>query len=148
MANETSDFLEWTQTRLRNAEIALHNGDPAPRLAIWSTLEPVAVYGAARSAVGQEEVREVFHRLGDVFSNCTSHVYEIAAVEVVGDMAFTAGFERTEVSINGEPGQYVLRVTQVYRRENGEWKVAHRHADTDPAQQVAMSEALTQKARP
>jgi ketosteroid isomerase-like protein len=27
------------------------------------------------------------------------------------------------------PG-YTLRATQVYRREDGEWKVAHRHADT------------------
>ena len=146
--SDRDDFLEWTQTRLRDAETALHNGDPAPRLAIWSTLEPVAVYGAARSAVGQEEAREVFHRLGEVFSNCTSYVYEIAALDVVGDMAFTAGYEQTEVSMNGEPRRYVLRVTQVYRREDGEWKVAHRHADTDPAQQTAISEALTQKAGP
>jgi ketosteroid isomerase-like protein len=27
---------------------------------------------------------------------------------------------------------YTLRATQVYRREDGEWKVAHRHADTVP----------------
>lgn len=51
---------------------------------------------------------------------------------MVGDIAFTAGYERTQASINGEPRQYVLRVTQVYRREDGEWKVAHRHADTAP----------------
>jgi ketosteroid isomerase-like protein len=44
-------------------------------------------------------------------------------------MAFTAGYERTEASINGEWREYVLRVTQVYRRENGEWRVAHRHGD-------------------
>jgi hypothetical protein len=25
---------------------------------------------------------------------------------------------------------FTLRATQVYRRESGEWKVAHRHADT------------------
>jgi ketosteroid isomerase-like protein len=32
--------------------------------------------------------------------------------------------------VNGEPRRYTLRATQVYRREDGEWKVAHRHADT------------------
>ena len=52
---------------------------------------------------------------------------------------FTAGYERTEVSINGEPRHYVLRVTQVYRREDGEWKVAHRHADTVPESEEASS---------
>jgi ketosteroid isomerase-like protein len=36
----------------------------------------------------------------------------------------------TRVSVNGETRQYSLRVTQVYRREGREWKVAHRDADT------------------
>ena len=130
--SEQDDFVAWAQTRLRDAETALHNGDPGPRLAVWSRREPVSVLGAARSAVGQEAVRDLFHTLGDTFSNCTLHVYEIVAADVVGDMAFTVGYERTQASINGEPRRYVLRVTQVYRREDGEWKVAHRHADTAP----------------
>jgi ketosteroid isomerase-like protein len=67
-------------------------------------------------------------------------VYETVAADVVGDMAFTAGYERTQASINGEPQRYVLRVTQVYRREDGDWKVAHRHADTAPDSEEASSE--------
>ena len=130
--SDRDDFMAWTQTRLRDAETALHNGDPGPRLAIWSTREPVSVVGAARSAIGQEGVRDLFHSLGDTFSNCTSYVYEIVAADVVGDMAFTAGYERTQASIDGEPRRYVLRATQVYRREDGKWKVAHRHADIAP----------------
>ena len=114
--------------------------DPGPRLAIWSTREPVSVLGAWRSAVGQEELRDLFHSLAHTFSNCTSHVYEIVAADVVGEMAFTAGYERTQVSINGEPRRYVLRVTQVYRREDGDWKVTHRHADTVPESEEASSE--------
>jgi ketosteroid isomerase-like protein len=89
----------------------------------------VSGLGAARSAVGLQEVRELFQSLGDTFSDCTSYEYEIVAADVVGEMAFTAGYERTEASINGQPRQYVLRATQIYRREDGEWKVAHRHAD-------------------
>jgi ketosteroid isomerase-like protein len=130
--SERDDFVAWTQGRLRDAEIALHNGDPGPRLSIWSTREPVSVLGAARSAVGQDAVRELFSSLGNTFADCTSHVYEIVAADVMADMAFTAGYERTQASINGEPRQYVLRVTQIYRREDGEWRVAHRHADTAP----------------
>ena len=45
-------------------------------------------------------------------------------------MAYTVGYEHTQASVNGEPRRYTLRATQVYRREDGEWKVAHRHADT------------------
>jgi len=32
--------------------------------------------------------------------------------------------------MGGKPGSYILRATQIYRREDGQWKVAHRHADT------------------
>ena len=52
------------------------------------------------------------------------------AYDVVGDMAYTAGLEHTSASVDGEPRSYILRATQVYRREGGAWKVAHRHADT------------------
>jgi ketosteroid isomerase-like protein len=127
---DKEDFIAWTQTRLREAETALHNGDADPRLTLWSSREPVSVLGAWRSATGQREVRELFRTLAETFSDCTSHVYDIVSADVIGDMAFTGGFERTQASINGERRQYVLRVTQIYRREDGEWKVAHRHADT------------------
>jgi ketosteroid isomerase-like protein len=140
--SDLDDFLHWTQTRLREAETALHCGDPEPRLEIWSTREPVSVFGAARTAVGQEAVRDLFQSLAETFSNCTSHVYEIAAADVVGDVAFTAGYERTEASINGEPRQYVLRVTQVYRREDGEWKVAHRHGDAAEGSEGARDDMI------
>ena len=127
---DREEFIAWTQTRLREAETALHNGDPEPRLALWSSREPVSVLGALRSATGQEDVRNLFRALAETFSDCTSHVYDLVSADVIGDMAFTAGYERTEASINGKRGRYVLRVTQVYRREGEEWKVAHRHGDT------------------
>ena len=128
--SDQEEFIAWTQSHLRDAETALHNGDPGPRLELWSSREPVSVLGAWRSANGQEHVRDLFRALAETFSDCTSHVYEIVSAEVLGDMAFTAGYERTHASINGEPRQYVLRVTQIYRREDGQWKVAHRHGDT------------------
>ena len=95
--SDRDDFVAWTQSRLRDAETALHNGDPGPRLAIWSTREPVTVLGAWSSAVGQEALRDLFHNLADTFSNCTSHVYEIVAADVVGDMAFTVGYEQSRL---------------------------------------------------
>jgi ketosteroid isomerase-like protein len=37
------------------------------------------------------------------------------------------------VSVDGVPVEpYTLRVTQEYRREDGEWKVVHRHGDQLP----------------
>ena len=128
--SEREDFLEWVKTRLRDAEEALHNGDAAPRLAIWSKNDPVTVFGAWRSANGPEEVMELFRHLEESFSDCTSYSLEIVAADVIGDMAYTVAYEHTEASVDGEARRYTLRATQVYRREDGEWKVAHRHGDT------------------
>ena len=127
--SEKEQFLEWARTRLRDAEVALHNGDAGPRLEIWSMNDPVTVFGAWKSASGQEEVRALFRHLEGRFSDCTSYSHEIIAADVFGDMAYTVGYEHTEASVGGEPRSYTLRATQIYRREDGEWKVAHRHGD-------------------
>ncbi|MDQ0732206.1 DUF4440 domain-containing protein [Arthrobacter sp. B1I2] len=127
---DTDDFLAWVRTSLYEAELAIHNGNSGPRRAIWSGTEPVGVLGAWRSAFGRKDLDELFSGLAKQFSNCTSFRFELLAYDVSGDMAYTAGLEHTSVSVDGEPRNYTLRVTQVYRREDGEWKVAHRHADT------------------
>ena len=127
---DRDDFLAWVKTTLYEAELALHNGDAAPRRALWSRNEPVSVLGAWRNAHGQRELDELFASLARSFSDCTAYAVELQAYDVVGDMAYTAGLEQPSASVRGEARSYTLRATQVYRREGGEWKVAHRHGDT------------------
>jgi len=127
---DRDEFLNWVKSTLYDAEVALHNGDADKRRAIWSPSEPVSILGAMRNALGQQEVEAIFVYLEKTFSDCTSYSFELQAYDVVGDMAYTAGLEHTSASIDGMPGSYTLRATQVYRREGGDWKVAHRHADT------------------
>jgi ketosteroid isomerase-like protein len=124
------EFLTWFKTTLYQAELALHNGDPAPRRALWSRNEPVSVLGAWRNALGQQEIDDLFAYLANSFSDCTSSTVDVLACDVLGDMAYTAVLEHTSVSVDGQPRSYTLRATQVYRREAGQWRVAHRHGDT------------------
>jgi ketosteroid isomerase-like protein len=128
--SDRDTFLAWIKLDLYEAELALHNGDAAPRRALWSRNEPVSVLGAWRNAFGQGEIDELFDLLAQRFSDCTSYEFELQAYDVQGDMAYTAGLEHTSASVDGQPRSYTLRATQVYRREGGQWKVAHRHGDT------------------
>jgi hypothetical protein len=73
------DFLATTFARQVEAEEALHNGDPGPRLAMWSTQDPVTVLGAVQSASGWDEVSRLFRWLGSGFSACTSYRFELHA---------------------------------------------------------------------
>jgi len=76
------------------------------------------------------DAENIFHRLEQRFSDCTSYVYDVVSADAVGDLAYTVGYERISATWNGEPRTYTLRVTQLYRREAGTWKVFHRHGDT------------------
>ena len=128
--SDHDDFLTWVKTALYDAELALHNGDAGPRRALWSRKDPVSVLGAWRNAYGQQELNELFESLAESFSDCTSYRFELQAYDVLGDMAYTAGLEHTSACVDGQERSYTLRATQAYRREEGEWKVAHRHGDT------------------
>ncbi len=129
---ERAEFLAWVQTVLRDAEVAIHNGDASPRRAIWSLNTPVSVLGAWKNARGQDELDELFTHLADSFSDCTAYEFELLEAEVLGDTAYTVGFEHTSASVNGVPRTYTVRATQIYRREDGQWKVAHRHGSAPP----------------
>lgn len=142
--SELDDFLTTTLARQIEAEEALRNGDPQSRFAMWSTHDPLTVLGAFRSANGWNEVSQLFRSLGSHFSDCTSYRFELVTADVSGDLAYTVGYEHTSVSWDGvalEP--YTLRVTHVYRREHGEWKIVHRHADRLPSDQSQPTEAST-----
>ena len=143
--SELDDFLTPTLARQLEAEKAMINGDPGPRLAMWSTQDPVTVFGAEKSAIGSEEVRQVFHWLASRFSNCTDYRFELVAAGASGDLAYTLGYERFSFSMDGGPIQPItLRVTHVYRREDGEWKTVHRHADVPPAGPLRPADTSTE----
>ena len=130
--DEREKFLAWVRTTLRDAEVAVHNGDASRRRDIWSRHEPVTILGAVQNAIGQAQLDALFDQLARAFSDCTSYEFELVEAEVLGDAAYTVGFEHTSASLNGVPSSYTLRATQVYRREDGEWKVAHRHGSAPP----------------
>jgi ketosteroid isomerase-like protein len=47
--------------------------------------------------------------------------------------AYIAAIEHTTAAVGDAPTQaYELRVTTVFRLEDGEWRVVHRHADPVP----------------
>ena len=134
---ETEDFLGSVLPRLTEADTALHNGDAAPRTAIWSHNDPMTLFGAAMMGSGWTEIRQVFESLASRFSDGTFE-YEVIAAGASGDLGYVVGIEHSTASVDGAtPEAYDLRVTQVFRREDNEWKVVHRHADPMPDSDAA-----------
>lgn len=62
--------------------------------------------------------------------------------DVSGDLAYIVGLEHVANSVVDVPVEpYTLRVTHIFRREEGEWKIAHRHADYVPIDQILSGES-------
>jgi ketosteroid isomerase-like protein len=130
-----SDLDEFL-ARHAEAEEAMIRGDPAPRMALWSRRDPVTLFGAATGGckVGWDELSRIFRWVASTFSDVSDFRFEVEAAGVSGDLAYAVGYERFNGSIDGRPvAPVTVRVTHVYRREDGEWRIVHRHGDSVPA---------------
>ena len=132
MTIDTESFLAEMLPQQRTAEQAIHNGDAEPRIALWSRTEPVTVFGAKLSASGWADLEPMFRNVASWFSDSAEYEFEVTAAGASGDLAYTIGYEHNQVKVDGQPRTYTLRVTHVYRREDGEWRIVHRHADVPP----------------
>src|SRR3954470_13574239 len=120
--SETEEFLASVLPRLIDADTALHNGDATLRTAMWSTTEPLTLFGAAMMTTGWPQIEATFDWLGTTFSDCTAFEIEVVAADASGDLAYVVAFEHTTASIGGKPpAPFTLRVTTIFRREAGEW---------------------------
>jgi ketosteroid isomerase-like protein len=135
---ELEDFRTEFIARQTEAEEAMIHGDVEPRLALWSRHDPVSLLGGwGPNKTGWAEVEPTFRwvaqRLGGTDYSDFRYDVEIAAVSPDGQMAYTVGFERfNEVLADGGKKPWTVRVTHAYRREDGDWKIVHRHGDLAP----------------
>ena len=130
---EVDEFLAAVLPRQRQAELAILNGDSGPRKMLWSHEDPVTVLGAARTVSGWPEVESLFDWLASNFSNGDLYELDVTAANASGDLGYVVGAEHSRASVAGDASAPIeLRVTLVFRREDGVWKEVHRHADPIP----------------
>ena len=132
--NDLEAFLADTVRRHETATTAVRNGDATALIGMLSNHDPVTLFPASQpSKLGWAEVSEAFGRVASLYSNATPVRFEVLAAGVSGDLAYLVGFERGSAAVGGgSPEPVNLRVTQIYRREDGEWKLVHRHGDPGP----------------
>ncbi len=86
--------------------------------------------------VGWEQVRAAWERAAQDYSGSqTTITLRDPLIRVVGDLAYEVGSEVGAVTFAGQTVSFEQRVTNVYRREAGGWKMVHHHIDINPAEQ-------------
>jgi ketosteroid isomerase-like protein len=131
MAAESQDFQQFLQQReAASGEYMSGNPDPLGRIAAQQLL---ATFFSPRgdATTGTREVWAKYERDASVFTSCTENAFETLDSASGDDIAYWVGFQRSEASMRGadQPVRFDLRVTEIYRREDGQWKLVHRHAD-------------------
>jgi ketosteroid isomerase-like protein len=108
---------------------------------IWSHSDDVtAMHPMGGEQVGWEEVRASFEQAAGPLSD--SHVELVDRRIYAGtDLAYETGVERGSAKLGGEPVEFEHRVTNVYRLEDGRWKMIHHHTDVSPG----LAEALQRR---
>ena len=101
MPTETETFLAEMIPAQSAAEAEIHNGNPLPRIALWSHRDPVSLFGANLTADGWSRVEPSFHEVASWFGGSISWDFEIVHAAASGDpVLVAAGLALLEVDID------------------------------------------------
>ena len=110
----------------------LVEGWAEPFQALWSHANDVVIMGAFGGYDrGWYQVSSRLDRTAEVM-RATGRTAENVVTVVGDDLAYTVDLEHMTRHVGDRPHPRTFRCTQVYRRENGKWKVVLRHADELP----------------
>lgn len=121
--------------RWEEAQSRFINGDPALWKQHASHRDDVTILGAfgGHGEKGWETVGARYDWASSQYKGGgATMIVEYLSVVISGDLAITVGIERQEGARVGDqqsPARRALRATQIFRREGGDWKLLHRHAD-------------------
>jgi ketosteroid isomerase-like protein len=120
------------------AQLELQNGRPAAFKALWSQADDVTLSGGLGGQIeqGWTAVSRRLDWVGTQFSNGSHRIERIVANAGV-DLGYVVQAEHLRFR---EPGSLSessrdYRATMIFRRENGEWRMVHRQADSQVLKQ-------------
>src|SRR5215217_1786476 len=117
-------------------------GNPEPVKQMFSHQEDVTLANPLGPPVrGWEQVAETIDRAASNFRDGEFTGFENVVKYVTHDLAYIVEIERTKAKVGGreDVAPSALRVTMIFRPEEGTWKVVHRHADPITTAQLADS---------
>lgn len=126
------DRWEEARSKCQTALGQLIEGNSEPFKALWSRSDDTVIMGAFGGfECGWEEVSKRLDWASAGIGASRRRVENLLTV-VGEDLACSVDLEHMERTSEGRSYHRVLRCTQVYRLEDGEWKVIVRHADELP----------------
>jgi ketosteroid isomerase-like protein len=125
------DFMERSRPKVAKAFVS---GDAGPLASISAARDPATIFGPGGGYVqGASDVLSTNEEGASHFRTGSSTDLEVLHLSSSGDFGYWVGIQRAAVVVEGRsaPVPMDLRVTELFRREDGRWKLFHRHADAN-----------------
>jgi ketosteroid isomerase-like protein len=124
--------LDATIEQMHSALNEFVTGDPEPLKSMYSRRDDVTLANPFGPAVsGWQRAAETMERAAANYRDGRATGFETIAKNVTNDLSYTVEVERYVIKVAGseELVEVALRVTSIFRPEEGVWKIVHRHAD-------------------
>jgi ketosteroid isomerase-like protein len=124
-----ADAVRDASDQLYDALEELLNGDASAMAEVWSHEDDVTTMTELGGRdEGWDAISGSMAEAAAVCSDGTATRTD-QVIRVTGDLAYELCTESLSATFMGEPITWEHRATNIYRKENGEWKVVHQHAD-------------------
>ena len=128
-----SESFETFLDRFEAANTAFVNGDASLWMPLVSRSEQTSIFGGfGGQEVGWSQIGPRYEWAAAQFRPSGAKVeFEYLEKHVGAETAYSVAIERCTVMYVDRPDEHphVLRTTMVFRKENDDWKIVHRHAD-------------------
>jgi ketosteroid isomerase-like protein len=111
---------------------AFMKGDAAPAKSLFSRRDDVTLANPFGPPVrGWPQIEPTLDRAAAHYREGEVSGFERISEFATGELAYVVEVERLRAKVGGadEITPLALRVTTIFRREDGAWKIVHRHAD-------------------
>ena len=138
----TVDDLDQVIERSHLALGEIVNGNPEPLKEMYSHRQDVSLANPFGPPVrGWDEAARTMERAASNYRDGEIVGFENVAKYVTSALAYIVEVERYQARVGGgeDITPVALRVTSIFRPEDGTWKIVHRHADPITTSQPAES---------
>ena len=107
-------------------------GDADPVMRLFSQRDDVTLANPLGPPVrGWDRLDEAARRAGAQVRDGVDNHFERISEFATADLGYIVEIHRARAKLGGaaERVPFALRITTIFRREDGEWRIVHRHAD-------------------
>ena len=118
---------------------SMANSDAGPMADIWShDADVTAMHPIGGRQLGWNQVGDSWQQVAKIASDGRVTPGD-QLIRVIGDAAYELGTEHVALTLAGDSVRTEVRVTNIYRREAGAWRIVHHHTDVSPEMQGVLS---------